>query len=257
MKQNRCLFVTLALACVISLFLGCSQDAGGPNLGGEVKQLSVSVGAVPAGTPAIIKYYSLSTGEEVTGDDITSNKWDIAFSRTRLILTNSGVTAADLESGGKGSVWYTGKTVLSEAALGDQVEDPPEEFAILKDYSTDQKRYVAGMGAATVTTLNVMSYVGYRNEDDVDGISAATAFGVKADDPADTMPYLYDKKNYYASGPMGAAGPTWSSSGQVYIIRHGDGENYSKIQITYEYQGANADAGTPATDVWGIEYQNF
>jgi hypothetical protein len=257
--MRRSSFVVMALACAVSLFLGCSTGNDDPNYGGEEKSLRVSVAAVPAGTAPIIKYYSLSTGLEVTeGAAIASKEWDIAFSRTRLILTNSGDTAENLSSGGQGGVWYTDKTVLGEVALGDQIT-PGGDFEILKDYTTDKIRYTRvdmggpGTGTPSSLTLNVMSYVGYRNE--------ATAAGTADDpftstDPENPMPYLYNKKEYYTSGS--GMPPTFGNTNQVYIIRHGDGTRYSKIQITYEYVSATTgDTPTPAADVWGIRYANF
>jgi hypothetical protein len=248
MKQHRYLFTALALACAVSLFSGCSMGGGDPNYGGEEKNLTA---AVSAG----VKYYSLSTGEEVTDPaDIASNKWDIAFSRTRLVLTNSGDTAESLSSGGDGGVWYTDKTVLADVALGDQINPEGTDYDILKDYTTDKLRYTridmtpGTLGTPSQLTLNVMSYVGYRNE--------ATAAGTQADpftstDPDNPMPYLYNKKEYY-TGSTGMP-PVFGNTNQVYIIRHGDGAHYSKIQITYEY----ISLPTPASDTWGIAYQNF
>jgi hypothetical protein len=248
MRVNRYCFTVLALACAVSLFLACSTGGGDPNLGGTEKTLpGVSLSSVD-GT----KYYSLSTGEEITGEDINTDKWDIAFSRTRLILTNSGDTAEALSSGGKGGVWYTDKTVLSNVAFGEQQGD---DDPILKTYTTDKVRYTSmdmgGGPVKTKLTLNIMSYVGYRNED--------TAAGTEDDpftstDPENANPYMYNKKEYYASSGMP---PVMTGTDQVYIICHGDGEHYSKIQIAYEYIGANADEGTPAKDAWGIRYQNF
>jgi hypothetical protein len=246
----------MVLACAVSLFLGCAQGGGDPNYGGEVRELGVS-----ATTADGVKYYSLSTGEEVTGDDINTDKWDIAFSRTRLILTNSGDTAAALNSGGKGAVWYTDKTVLSEVVFGDQVVNPEGDFAVLAQYTTDQKRYIQGMGgSASELTLNIMSYTGYRNELEKDGKSSAASLGIKdGEDASSTMPNTYDKKQYYKSSGMVAGAPTWPSTEEVYIIRHGNGANYSKIQIEYQYTAANTTASPPtsAADTWGITYQNF
>jgi hypothetical protein len=230
MKQNRYLFAALGLACAVSLFLGCKTEDDGPNLGGDLQELP----AVSLTSAEGVKYFSLSTGEEVTGDDIQSAKWDIAFTRTRLIYTNSGDTAAALESGGKGGVWYTDKGVLAEVSSDDKVgEDDP----ILKNYLTDKTRYIKGMGPAAATRVNVMSYVGYDNEAEKDGLTAENCF----------EGYSYNKKEYYATSGMGV----YSSAGveQVYIIRHGDGEHYSKIKIDYEYADSK--------DNWAVSYQNF
>jgi hypothetical protein len=229
MKHNRCLFA--ALACVTLLFLGCPTEDEGPSYGGDLQEFTVSLSAADG-----VKYYSLSTGEEVTGEAINGTAWDIAFSRTRLILTNSGATAEALGSGGEGGVWYTDQVVLSEVADDDGLG---EDDAILKNFLTDQKRWVTGMGGASETTLNVMSYAGYDNEADNDGLTQ----------PSPLAGYSYNKKQYYNSPSMG----TYASTDQVYIIRHGDGSHYSKIQITYEYASTPA----PAKDVWLISYQNF
>jgi hypothetical protein len=237
--MKRTCFVVMALVCAVSMFLGCSQGDKPPNYGGEVKDLP----GVSISTAGEVKYYSLSTGLEVTGDDINTNKWDIAFSRTRLILTNSGDTAENLSSGGQGGVWYTDKTVLGEVALGDQIT-PGGDFEILKDYTTDQKRYTnTGMGGPSAQQyLNAMSYVGYDNENDVDG----------KDSTEPLTPYsAYNKKTYYKQGHGSSSGPTFENTNQVYIIRHGDGVNHSKIQITYEY------GGSPPADTWAVSYQNF
>jgi hypothetical protein len=248
MKHRKIFLGFLALLCAAALFLGCPTDPEDEDLnyGGDAKTLPDVSLLTSDGT----KYYSLSTGQEVTGADIASDKWDIAFRRTRLILTNSGDTATALESGGKGGVWYTDKTVLSEVSSDDKAG---ENDPILKNYITDQKRYTStGMGAATEQFLNVMSYVGYRNEAEADGKTAETYLGNKAEDAAGTMPYLYDKKQYYNSESHEGM-PTFSPNNQVYIIRHGDGSRYSKIQIAYESTGSMP----TIKDNWTVTYHNF
>ncbi|MDR0629520.1 MAG: HmuY family protein [Treponema sp.] len=227
MKHNRYLFAALALICAIPLFLGCPAEDPGPNLGGEQKDLP----AVSLATGDGVTYFSLSTGQEVTGADINTTKWDIAFTRTRLVLTNSGDTAAGLESGGQGGVWYTDKAALGDVADTDK---KGEDDSILKNYLTDKKVWVSAMGGASQTTLNVMTYVGYETGD-----------GLSAENPLSG--YQYDQKQYYGSAGMGK----YSSAGkeQVYIIRHGDGTHYSKILIDYEYADSK--------DNWAVRYQNF
>jgi hypothetical protein len=253
MKQRKFLLGFAALFCSAALFLGCPTDPEDeePNYGGEVKALPPVSLLKDEGT----KYYSLSTGEEVTGNDIHTNKWDIAFLRTRLILTNSGDTATKLESDGAGGVWYTEKTELSKVSSDDKKGG---DHPILKDYITDQKRYTStGMLGATEQFLNVMSYVGYRNEEEKDGKTAENYLGNKADDPSGTMPYLYNKKQFYdsvASHGESNTGPTLVPSNQVYIIRHGDGKNYSKIKINYESTGTMQSG---IKDNWLVLYQNF
>ncbi|MDR1636151.1 MAG: HmuY family protein [Treponema sp.] len=224
MKQYRYVLATLALACAVFLLPGCQVEEDDD--GGFKELPPVSLASADG-----IKYYSLSTGAEVTGDDINTNKWDIAFTRTRLVLTNSGATATGLSSGGDGGVWYTDKIVLSDASLNDRKAE-----GILEDYTTDQKRYVLSMGSTPAEpTLNIMSYVGYDNEGTKDGLSSGNCL----------QGYSYNKKQYYNSPAMGQYG----STNQVYIIRHGDGVHFSKIQIVYEY--------VDSKDNWAVSYQNF
>jgi hypothetical protein len=59
------------------------------------------------------------------------------------------------------------------------------------------------------------------------------------------------------TGPTGAV---YALSNQVYIIKHGDGEHYSKVQITeYTSRSADNEAEPPvlAADILKIKYQNF
>jgi hypothetical protein len=190
-------------------------------------------------------YYSLSTGQQVTDSaGIAGNVWDIAFTRSttvwRMIMTNGGDTASDLGSSGAGGVWYTEKFDLDDVVMEDKV-DPPE--GILAPYTTDQKRWVDVMGSIRELNLNVMTFVGYANENAVDGSSAQPFSGT----PEHEMPYLYNKKQFYKS--PGGMPPGFIATGRVYIIRHGDGTHYSKVQIYYEPGDGK--------DVYSVQYLNF
>jgi triacylglycerol esterase/lipase EstA (alpha/beta hydrolase family) len=44
---------------------------------------------------------------------------------------------------------------------------------------------------------------------------------------------------------------SYPSSNRVYIIKHADGNHYSKIQVTYEY------LQNPARDTFTIKYKNL
>jgi hypothetical protein len=225
MKHSKILLGFLVLFCATALFLGCDNNPGdddGYDLGDG------TIGPVVVGTGEI-KYFSLSTGEEVPDAQKGTTNWDIAFSRTRLIFTNSGASATTAGSSGQGGVWHTGKTVLSEVtSVNDKVEFAP--------YNADVGKYIPGMGGgAVVANLNVMTYVGYTS-----GTGTST-------DPF-AAPNKYDQKQYYSSSGMP---PAFSSTNHVYIIQHGDGTHHSKIQIDYEYDG-----DTPA-DVFTVEYENL
>jgi hypothetical protein len=152
-----------------------------------------------------------------------------------MIFTNSGATATELGSTGAGGVWHTDKTALDGVTQDDAIKNDP----LYGPYNTDVTRYVAGMGgAASSRRMNVMTFVGYNNEDTNDG---------SADKPFSAS-YLYDKKQFYDMVSMQPLqiDPTL----QVYIIRHGDGVHYSKIQVT-EFERASP------TDTYLISYSNF
>jgi hypothetical protein len=194
------------------------------------------------------RYWSLATGEEVTDPGaIKSQAWDIAFhthDSTFFILTNSGITAASLGSGGKGAVWYTDHTNFDSAVLADAVTNPPEEY---QPYTQDVERWAMVMGAEAVReTLNIMTYLGYPGSDSPEhnGMTEATYFqrrdplrtGGGAMDPS-YMPYEFNKKQFYE---MRGMPPTYTPNYQVYVIRHGDGLGYSKLQVPDGYLEYNA-----------------
>jgi hypothetical protein len=51
---------------------------------------------------------------------------------------------------------------------------------------------------------------------------------------ADYSPYLFNKKQAYTMG--GGMPPKYGPTKQVYIVRHGDGERYSKLQLSEVYR---------------------
>jgi hypothetical protein len=219
MKSNTMVRLAILAGCALVLCSSCKQDADDPVLGGG--ELTVVV-ATNDGTV----YYSLASGEKVA-DGATAG-WDIAFKRPRLIYTNGGASAA--ASGGEGGVWHTDKTDFGAVSLGDKSSD-----TTYTSYYTDVKKWIKGMSSATETVINIMTYVGYGSGD---GSSSENAF----------QSYAYNQKQFYKSATMGAFEPT----GQVYIIKHGDGSHYSKIKIE-EYESSTANG----TDTYLIRYQNL
>jgi hypothetical protein len=244
MKHGKLLTGFMVLFCASALFLACpTEPEDDPNYGkGEAKTLNISVAATD-GTV----YYSLSTGEQVTGDAIGTNAWDIAFKRSRLIFTNSGPTpeykgaddAPYVNSTGSGGVWHVEKTDFADVTDDDAVEDD----SLYTPYNKDVVRYVTGMGgSAAASRLNVMTFVGYSNESENDGLSQEKNF---------SAPYSYDKKQYYVGAGMP---PKFDVTNQIYIIKHGDGSTYSKVQVT-AYASNTADGAS--IDEYQIKYQNF
>jgi hypothetical protein len=75
-----------------------------------------------------------------------------------------------------------------------------------------------------------MTYSGYHGGDgsETNRYQANPAFT----GPATYIPYTYDKKQFYSINTGVAVTSSYTVENQVYIIKHGDGIKYSKIQIT-------------------------
>jgi hypothetical protein len=183
------------------------------------------------------KYYSLSTGEEITGAAIAGKNWDIALEAhdsSFFVLTNSGVSAERAGSGGSGAVWYTEEFDFDRAGLNDRVTD---NLGHLADYTSDQKRYAMVMSSAAEEYLNVMTYLGYPESDkpESNGLTMETHFKRKEPDSsgmASYVPYLFDQKQFFS---MRGMPPNYTPTYRVYIVRHGSGADYSKIQVNDVY----------------------
>jgi hypothetical protein len=228
--------LALILAAVL-VCLGCPTDAGGAETdpgGDETTDTSKRTLKVQV-TDGKTRYFSLSSGKEVT--DRASTEWDIAFQETRLIHTNSGEYADFRKSGGKGGVWHTEKESFDEVSLEDAVKDDP----LYTPYNVDTIRWAGGMGGTIERYMNVMTFIGYLNENDqgIDGKTPATAFDSN---------FLYDKKPFYRAISMGVYEPT----GRNYIILHGDGIHYSKIQVRIFIRDLSHNS-----DTYEVDFQNF
>jgi hypothetical protein len=180
--------------------------------------------AVPDGST---RFFKLSTGEEVTDPAIiASADWDIAFEGTRLIYTNSGESANVYKSRGFGGVWHTDSKDFSAVT---SVDDGITTDPVYTPYNQDTLRYEGNMSGIYLRRLNVITYKGYGVETDTanNGSSRDTAFG---------LGYAYDKHQFYYNPPMPDGSlrmpPDFKPTGWVYIIRHGNGAEYSKLQIS-------------------------
>jgi hypothetical protein len=211
------------------LFMGIAAGNGAE--AAEPKELAVEVSG---GTGPV--YYSLRTGRQAA--DPASQDWDIGFERPRLIYTNSGETAAVLNSGGRGGVWHTEKTDLA----GTEPEDAVKNDPLYVPYNTDALRWIEGamLKPASSRRINVMTFTGYGNEDKKDGKTKAAALSAS---------FRYNKKQFYAARGMP---PSYSLTSRVYIIRHGDGGGESKLQIRVYESQSRGDA-----DHYLIVWQNF
>jgi hypothetical protein len=222
-------FLAVMFAACALVFMGCSDSDDGGELSDYTgaTPFTVSVAAAP-GT----SYFSFAGGllaaNEKSADTATPN-WDIAFTNGRVILTNSGDTATDLNSGGAGGVWSTGGTTFKN------LTKLPGNAKFDGDYATDTKTYVnasasadAPTGAGMPTTqnpLNVMTYIGYGFGD---GISDGTNYAT--DGHAPFADYKYNADQFYAMIPESMG--SYIGTMKVYIIKHGDGAGYTELQIT-------------------------
>jgi hypothetical protein len=204
MKRHNILFFTLALLALV--LYGCPTEPDETPVedqGSLDEPITVLAGD--------IRYFSLADGKEVSNPN--TKDWDIAFDYNRLIYTNSGDTAAELESGGLGGVWCTGQKDFNSVTSAADAD-----FA--QDFATDTKRYTnpaADMGAPTLNRINVMTYIGYGSGD---GETADTAL----------TDYRYGAWQFY-DADLSEMPPIYSTTKWVYIIKHGNGTDHSKVQI--------------------------
>jgi hypothetical protein len=96
--------------------------------------------------------------------------------------------------------------------------------------------------------LNVMTYVGYPSGD---GLAPGTRFEYTAPDMsnmASFRPYSFNKRHCYT---MQGMPPNYEPTGQVYIVRHGDGVSYSKVQLSEVYR----EPGNPSHFVIKLKHE--
>jgi hypothetical protein len=273
------IFFPVFLAGTLCLFTACPTEAGDPggtkNSTGDEGTVQKSEGEVktltfPVPGDSAIWYFSLGAGEWLRdAGDPYSPDWDLAFQDSRIILTNSGDTESRLNSGGLGGVWFTNTTdfeaVTSPAAK--TLVDPANPDFDYTPYHTDFKRHVMVMGIRHERWLNVMTYAGYPNEDTPYASSDPTYPTGIYDGSSEKMAlagngslvnYLYDKKQYYVNPPLPDGGlrmpPDFQATGQVYIVRHGNGVEYSKFHVKEFFRDLSVN---PPTDNYTITWQVF
>jgi hypothetical protein len=220
MKRVSTVFICLLSVFAAIFFGGCDNNQGSEDNQGSEGTITVTGDGIIAVTVKGDEkcYFSLTTEEQVRGASVNTNAWDIGFQRPRSILTNSGVTAETLNSGGTGTVWYTEKTDFDAVVLDDAVKTGD-----LSDYFTDISKWFNSMSTDQNITYNVINYTGYKS-------GSGTV-----EDPFKTA--QYNQKQFYTREGSGS----YPVTKEVYIVQHGDGVHCSKIQVSsYEY-GANSD----------------
>jgi hypothetical protein len=243
MKNTRTtsyIFVSLILALLLA---ACAQAAGGngenpaPPPSEEETETETETGDgvinyvfTGGGDIDNTRYYNLSTGQRVSSTLANTTGWDIAI-RTNIfcyVMTNSGVTADAAGSEGQGAVWFADTTDFDAVtSSADAVTGLSGDLAEYAPYVTDVTRYELGMNGVESGPKNIMTYYGYLSGD---GESAATCFRWSDPGPPNAPFFEFNKKAF--AQVAGGMPPPWSATGQVYIIRHGDGSGYSKVQFT-------------------------
>jgi hypothetical protein len=239
------LLFTLCFIFLLSLcFIACPTEAEEEPFDG------IEIG-LPIDGSGTRHYYRLSPRQEVTP---SGSNWDIALEAhdgAFFILTNSGDTAAALGAGasGLGGVWFTESTSFDAVTSKDQrVQSPAGDLADLADYTTDKKRYVMVMAAEPVEQfLNVITYAGYISGN---GMTPEDPFQYNAVDMsnlASFIPYRFNKREAYS---MKGMPPVYTPTMRVYVVRHGDGTAYSKLQLSEIYR----EPGTPSRFVMKLRH---
>jgi len=223
-----------AALCCLLVLASCQQAVSSGD--SKVKSLTV------ASNSSAFRYYDLSTGTEVA-DPATQN-WDIAFSSSTGasgggVLTNSGLSAVNAASNGQGGVYYAG--TLDFDAVG-SVNTSGFDGAFAQDVLV----WITSQGQQGSTTAQgVLNAITKLDFSAGDGLAEGTAFSYTdvAQAYAGTAYYSYNETTHAIS-----------ASGEVYIIRHGVGTHYSKLQIT----SMSLDTSTsPSTRNRVIKYENF
>jgi hypothetical protein len=206
------------------------------------------------------RYYSLSSGDEITDPAaIASAAWDIALEAHDgcfFVLTNSGDSAVRAGSGGQGAVWHTERFDLDRTGLEDRVA---ENLGDLAPYTVDRKRYTFVMSTVTDQYLNVMTYLGYPGSDDPahNGETEETFFNRKEPDStgmASYVPFLFNQKQFYT---MRGMPPNYTPTYRVYILRHGDGAGFSKLQVNDVYLEYDSKTMANSVFVLKLRYENL
>jgi hypothetical protein len=230
-----------ALALVFTLVFtagACKTEAGEDDDGASFITLSL---AYEGGDDPW--YYSLPKGNEetyteVSGPPIRSGAWDLAVEahdRLFLIRTNSGDSAAEYKTrdggGGLGGIWFTDKS-FGAARVSDRViPDAGNAYSEYLPYTEDCIRYVNLMSPGIKAVLNVSSYLGYPGGTGAQGDPFQTKEADR-DNMASFVPFLFNKRGAYT---MTGMPPSYTPTNRVYIVRHGDGDGYSKIQLVDAY----------------------
>lgn len=241
------LSVTLTLAAALAS-TGCdlgdlfgSKDGDTPTDNATVK---VYDGKREGKATYILQHIDLENPDAPSSTG-TDTDWDIMITGQKEILTNSGVTATDLSSGGKGGVVFSGKTDMEQ---GISVAEAAALFAKngldYTDYSFWDKYKTSSATPTSTSTGNAISFPGYTSQAGRDGQSETTAwvFG----DVGDHVDVDFSLGTAYAKWER--MDPKYSDfTNNVYVVRSGDGASYYKLQIADVVYSKTTDSSGTAT----------
>jgi len=230
-KFTEWLSVTLTLAAALAS-TGCdlgdlfgSKDGDTPTDNATVK---VYDGKREGKATYILQYIDLENPDAPSSTG-TDTDWDIMITGQKEILTNSGVTATDLSSGGKGGVVFSGKTDINQdigtvetATLFSS--DPHKGF----DYTYWEKS--TADAEAKIATSNAISFPGYSSDNGRDGSTEEKAWIFGTEKNPLNADVNFSLGHAYAKWER--MDPKYSDfTNNVYIIRSGDGASYYTLQI--------------------------
>ncbi|HEY9594656.1 MAG TPA: HmuY family protein [Spirochaetia bacterium] len=253
MKQRIYVACAAALALAALAFVGCEQTLP---TDGSAEYTFDGTKVAPASGSTTYNYLYVNLDDPGNPLSAGNNtQWDLMITAAKEILTNSGVTATSLSSGGQGGVVFSGSTDFSHTI---SVSDAAALFAAdvasgVKtgdgaDYSYWDKYQTGSATPTTPQTGNAISFPGYPSSvSGRDGTTAATAwvFGavgahVDVDFSLGTAYARWERMN-----------PSFSNfTNNVYVVRSGDGASYYKIQVleaTYMTQSNTPSTGDTTT----------
>jgi hypothetical protein len=250
-------------ACSVAIWatvLAATTLVGGCSLFGSDKDdndqdvvvTSKTYDGVKSGSAYTYQYIDLEDPDNPASAG-TGTAWDIMITAQKEILTNSGVTATALTSGGLGGAVFSGGTDISaslskSAAVAAFTADTGDG----KDYAYWDKYKTTSATPTAAQTGNAISFPGYTTQDGRDGTTAATAwvFG----DVGAHVDVNFSLGHSYASWERMT--PSYSAfTNNVYYIRSGDGASYYKLQITeavYTAASSSSDGKTHYT--YGLKF---
>lgn len=220
MKTYRRHAIHIALVGMAALLLlavaSCDSTSANPT---PDPTIAVSV---PAGES---RFVSLGSGTVLESTVSNTTAWDLEITNGRVIYTNSGDTASARASGGTGGVFYVSGANSVGAVTAADLTAATAAFALDTDASWDEHkhfdrtRWVPGHGGGAVAReLNVMTYHGWQ--------------GGIGDEGNPYSGFPTDSGNAFFDFDHIPPPPTITLTNRVYIVRHGDGQNHTAIQIS-------------------------